>query len=296
MRALVVDDSRIMRLVIRGHLKNAGFKEADISEAGHGEEALAQMGTHRPALVLSDVNMPVMNGEQLLTELARRGWLGEGRVVMVTSRYERHLFRRLLHRGAATIVRKPFTPDRFLRQIEPVLQDLADYLGESRTPLAAVPMAPEVESEVLRDPISLVTGQDPADAVVESASFVLQGLGLHPVAATEAVPPKRLYFADVDIDHPQVRGVALYADAALCEGLSFRMTGIGVDADETRADVVGEIANMLVGRMVSALWPGQEPSFNTPHTGTIGASEVVWSGLGALSVPGAGTLWVGLLR
>ena len=129
-RALVVDDSRIMRMVIRGHLRQCGLLDADIVEAENGQEALDSMGKDPVDLVLSDVNMPIMDGEQLLTWLAQDGFIdGGGRAVMVTSRYERHLFRRLLHTGATTIIRKPFTLDTFLRRLEPVLQEISDHKG-----------------------------------------------------------------------------------------------------------------------------------------------------------------------
>ena len=68
-RVLVVDDEELVRLVIARTLRLSGF---DVFEARDGLEALARMPVAAPDLVLTDLNMPRCNGEQLCVEIKRR--------------------------------------------------------------------------------------------------------------------------------------------------------------------------------------------------------------------------------
>ena len=69
---LVVDDSKAMRLIVRRTLRQAGFGDFEVEEAANGLEALERIGKAPPALVISDWNMPEMNGIELLRELNAR--------------------------------------------------------------------------------------------------------------------------------------------------------------------------------------------------------------------------------
>ena len=73
MRILIVDDSRAMRAIVRRHLAQAGFGDAEIEEAEDGKQALDQIAASRPDVVLSDWNMPVMTGIELLEHLRGQG-------------------------------------------------------------------------------------------------------------------------------------------------------------------------------------------------------------------------------
>jgi len=106
-KALVVDDSRTIRLILRRILREAGF---EVFEAGNGKEALdalqAQDGDICLALV--DWNMPEMNGMELLTEIRRHPEMSSMKVIMVTTEAEvghmssgRRRFRRDPARGHA---------------------------------------------------------------------------------------------------------------------------------------------------------------------------------------------------
>ena len=66
---LVVDDSAAIRKILQRVLRQTGMAIRSIHEAGDGEEALAVMGQHSVHLVLSDINMPKMDGLQLLASL-----------------------------------------------------------------------------------------------------------------------------------------------------------------------------------------------------------------------------------
>ena len=72
---LIVDDSPVMRSFIRRVLGLSGFEVGETMEAGNGEEALAQLSAHRIDVILTDINMPGMNGEELLKRLEADGIL-----------------------------------------------------------------------------------------------------------------------------------------------------------------------------------------------------------------------------
>ena len=73
MKILVVDDNRAMRQIVIRALRQAGFGGHEVIEAADGVDALASIATHRPDLILSDWNMPHMNGLDLLKALRESG-------------------------------------------------------------------------------------------------------------------------------------------------------------------------------------------------------------------------------
>jgi len=109
-KALVVDDSRTIRLILRRILREAGF---EVFEAGNGKEALdalqAQDGDICLALV--DWNMPEMNGMELLTEIRRHPEMSSMKVIMVTTEAEVGHMSSALQAGADEYVMKPFTKE-----------------------------------------------------------------------------------------------------------------------------------------------------------------------------------------
>ena len=73
MRTLVVDDSRTMRMLVIGTLRQAGYGEHDIVEAGDGVEAMEVMSRLSVDIVLCDWNMPRMSGIELLKQMRGGG-------------------------------------------------------------------------------------------------------------------------------------------------------------------------------------------------------------------------------
>ena len=109
MHALVVDDSRAMRLILGRVLRERG---CTVTEAADGREALAALvAGPLPDVALVDWNMPVMNGLELV-EAVRRDPAYQGmRLVMVTTESESSQVIRALEAGADEYLFKPFTPD-----------------------------------------------------------------------------------------------------------------------------------------------------------------------------------------
>jgi two-component system chemotaxis response regulator CheY len=120
MRILIVDDSRAMRMIVRRTLRQAGFDGCAEVEAANGREALDQVQAVAPDLILSDWNMPEMNGLELLRELKRRG--SSATFGFVTSESSPDMQVAALQEGALFFITKPFTADKFQSTLEPLLR------------------------------------------------------------------------------------------------------------------------------------------------------------------------------
>lgn len=119
MKVLIVDDSRVMRQIVTRTLRQAGYTDLSLVEASNGLEAFDAVQQHAPDLVLSDWNMPEMNGYDLLRSLRGRGH--ETPFGFVTSESTQEMRDRAAAAGALFLVVKPFTPESFKEALEPVL-------------------------------------------------------------------------------------------------------------------------------------------------------------------------------
>jgi two-component system chemotaxis response regulator CheY len=109
MKALIVDDSRAMRLVLRQILTGSGF---EVAEARHGREALTFLQTHVDTdVALIDWNMPEMNGLELVEAVRGDARLDALRMMMVTTETEVAHIQRALNAGANEYVMKPFSKE-----------------------------------------------------------------------------------------------------------------------------------------------------------------------------------------
>lgn len=117
MRALIVDDSRAMRMILRRLLGRIGF---DVAEAADGVEALESLEAAEevPAVALVDWNMPRLNGLDLIKELRSRPKYARMTLMMVTTEGEQAQIVRALAAGAHEYVIKPFTPDAIEEKLE----------------------------------------------------------------------------------------------------------------------------------------------------------------------------------
>ena len=118
MRILVVDDSKAMRMIVRRTLRMAGFHH-EVREASSGVEALQALQAEPIDLVLSDWNMPEMNGLQLLEKLRTEG--SKVKFGFVTSESSVDMRTAAGNAGALFTITKPFTPEGFRTVLEPFL-------------------------------------------------------------------------------------------------------------------------------------------------------------------------------
>ncbi|MFC7879490.1 response regulator [Isoptericola sp. NPDC057391] len=116
MRALIIDDARVMRRIVATTLRQLGYETA---EAAHGGEALDLLEAgERFDLACVDWNMPVMDGLQLVQAVrARREWR-DLTLLMVTTESEQSQIVRALAAGAHEYLIKPFTPDALMGKLD----------------------------------------------------------------------------------------------------------------------------------------------------------------------------------
>jgi len=119
---LVVDDSAAIRKILTRVLRQTGMAIQTIHEAGDGQEALALMAQHRIDLVLSDINMPTMDGLQLLASLKASPQWRNIPVVMITTEGGETKVAEAVKLGAAGYVRKPFTADQIKEKLVGILE------------------------------------------------------------------------------------------------------------------------------------------------------------------------------
>lgn len=121
LRIMIVDDSPAMRTFIGRIIQLSGLDVACCIQASNGMEALNLLREELVDVVLSDINMPVMDGEQLLRELANDAALRKIPVVVVSTDSTDLRRTRMLELGARGYVRKPFAPETLRYELEMAL-------------------------------------------------------------------------------------------------------------------------------------------------------------------------------
>jgi len=119
--ALIVDDSSVMRKIVERCLRQAGIEFSGVIEAGNGKEALDLLQTNTVDLILSDINMPIMNGLEFVEALTANPAIKNVPVVMITTEASESSVLRALSYGARGYIRKPFTPDEVKEHVLPLL-------------------------------------------------------------------------------------------------------------------------------------------------------------------------------
>jgi len=109
MRCLVVDDFVTMRRVVRSFLRDAGFDAADIVEADSGASALERLRAESFDVVVTDIEMPILAGVELLSAIKRDDALRHLPVLMVTAEARKDEIVRCTQAGATGYLVKPFT-------------------------------------------------------------------------------------------------------------------------------------------------------------------------------------------
>ena len=123
MKFLIVDDFSTMRRIVRGLLKEIGYNNAD--EAEDGSVALNMLKNAKYDFVVSDINMPVMNGFELLSAVKADDTLKHLPVLMVTAEARKEDIVRAAKDGAAGYIVKPFTKATLEEKVQKIMQKLA---------------------------------------------------------------------------------------------------------------------------------------------------------------------------
>ncbi len=118
---LIVDDSSSMRAVIKKIIKASGFGVGEFLTAADGKEALKMLADEWVDLVLTDINMPNMDGMELIAEMKKDNLLSGIPVVMVTTEGSDKKMQEALDIGASGYVTKPFLPEEIKRTLSRIM-------------------------------------------------------------------------------------------------------------------------------------------------------------------------------
>ena len=121
LNVLVVDDSSVARAMIIKTLHMAEVPLEEIYEAGKGQEGLEVIEEHWIDLVLLDINMPVMNGNEMVGRVRDNPGWRDLPIIVVSTDGSRPRIERLQHRGAKYL-RKPFTPETLREVVMGILE------------------------------------------------------------------------------------------------------------------------------------------------------------------------------
>jgi two-component system chemotaxis response regulator CheY len=122
LRILIVDDSSVMRRIVERCLRQAGLEIEAVLEASNGAEALGLLQNQTVDLILSDINMPVMDGLELVEALHASGQAQKIPVVMITTEGSESHVVKALAQGARGYIRKPFTAEQVKEHVLPLLE------------------------------------------------------------------------------------------------------------------------------------------------------------------------------
>jgi two-component system chemotaxis response regulator CheY len=121
-RALIVDDSSVMRKIVERALRKAGLDSLVVYEAASGTEGLDLLRARSVDLILSDINMPSMDGLEFLRQLRAQNLAPGVPVVMITTESSEEHVKQAIQAGAQGYIRKPFTADQVKDRVLPLVK------------------------------------------------------------------------------------------------------------------------------------------------------------------------------
>ena len=116
-KVLVVEDEPDMTMIITHFLQHAGY---EVLTAANGKEGIEKAASEKPDLILSDTQMPVMNGWEMLEELRKQPRTKHIPVIMVTGRYEKYDIVTACRYNITDYIAKPFAPSLLLEKISDI--------------------------------------------------------------------------------------------------------------------------------------------------------------------------------
>ncbi|HEY3625626.1 MAG TPA: response regulator [Terracidiphilus sp.] len=121
-RALIVDDSSVMRKIVERSLRQAGLDTLVVLEAGTGLEGLEALRAERVDLILTDINMPSMDGLEFVRQIKAQNLAPGVPVIMITTESSEEHVKEAIHAGARGYIRKPFTAEQVKERVLPLLR------------------------------------------------------------------------------------------------------------------------------------------------------------------------------
>lgn len=118
---LVVDDSGVMRAMILKSLRMSGLTLGETHEAGNGQEGLETLSKENVDLVIVDINMPVMNGEEMIDHMQQDPEMKKVPIVVISTEGSELRQKRLKEKGAV-FIQKPFSPKTIRDTLKGILK------------------------------------------------------------------------------------------------------------------------------------------------------------------------------
>ncbi len=118
---LIVDDSAIIRSVVKKTILMSGLEVGKLYEAGNGIEALEKLNENWVDIVFADINMPEMDGIKLVDEMSRNNMMISIPVVIVSSERNKDKIDKLKSKGIRAFLKKPFKPELFKEVVDDIL-------------------------------------------------------------------------------------------------------------------------------------------------------------------------------
>jgi len=118
---LIVDDSQTMRAVLTKTLGMAGLEIGTVFEAENGREALSLLEKEWVDIVFADINMPVMNGVEMVKEMQKLGYMESTPVIIISTEGSKTRLDTLREMGVRGFLRKPVSPELFKSVVDGVL-------------------------------------------------------------------------------------------------------------------------------------------------------------------------------
>ncbi len=120
-RTLIVDDSSVMRKIVERALRQAGLDTLVVHEAANGGEGLEILRTKQVDLILSDINMPSMDGLEFVRQIRGQNLAPGVPVVMITTESSEEHVKQAIEAGARGYIRKPFTAEQVKERVLPLI-------------------------------------------------------------------------------------------------------------------------------------------------------------------------------
>ncbi len=123
LNVLIVDDSAVMRRMISKSIRMSKIPIKELHEAATGKEGLEVLDKNWIDLVLTDLNMPEMNGEEMIEEIKKIPELADVPIIVISTEGSERRIERILKKGVS-FIHKPFTPEKFNQVINSVVEGI----------------------------------------------------------------------------------------------------------------------------------------------------------------------------
>ena len=123
LNVLIVDDSAVMRRMISKSIRMSKIPIKELHEAATGKEGLEVLDKNWIDLVLTDLNMPEMNGEEMIEEMKKIPELADVPIIVISTEGSERRIERILKKGVS-FIHKPFTPEKFNQVINSVVEGI----------------------------------------------------------------------------------------------------------------------------------------------------------------------------